>query len=51
MSKSFYLKLVEELIEHDRRYYDEAKPLISDYEYDQKMVFSDGLGGDGGKNI
>jgi hypothetical protein len=22
-----------------------------DYEYDQKMVFSDGLGGDGGKNI
>lgn len=30
-----YLKLVEELIEHDRHYYDEAKPLISDYEYDQ----------------
>ena len=37
MNKSTYLKLVEELIEHDRRYYDEAKPLITDYEYDQKM--------------
>ncbi len=32
-----YIELVEELIEHDRRYYDEAKPLISDFEYDQKM--------------
>lgn len=32
-----YIELVEELIEHDRHYYDEAKPLISDYEYDQKM--------------
>jgi len=32
-----YLELVEELIEHDRHYYDEAKPLISDFEYDQKM--------------
>lgn len=30
-----YLKLVEELIMHDRLYYDEAKPIISDYEYDQ----------------
>jgi DNA ligase (NAD+) len=28
---------VEELIAHDRRYYDEARPTISDYEYDQKM--------------
>jgi DNA ligase (NAD+) len=32
-----YIELVEELILHDKRYYDEAKPLISDYEYDQKM--------------
>lgn len=37
MNRVAYLKLVEELIEHDQRYYDEAKPLISDYEYDQKM--------------
>jgi DNA ligase (NAD+) len=29
--------LVSEIIEHDRRYFDEAKPIISDYEYDQKM--------------
>ena len=35
--KSFeeYKKLVEELVEHDRHYYDEAKPVISDYEYDK----------------
>ncbi len=32
-----YLKCVEELIEHDRHYYDEAKPVISDYQYDQKI--------------
>lgn len=32
-----YIELAEELIEHDKRYYDEAKPVISDYEYDQKM--------------
>lgn len=25
------------MMEHDKRYYDEAKPLISDFEYDQKM--------------
>jgi len=37
LNKSEYAKLVEELIAHDKRYYDEAKPLISDYEYDQKM--------------
>lgn len=30
-----YQKLVEELIEHDRRYYDEARPVISDLEYDK----------------
>lgn len=33
-----YIELAEELIEHDKHYYDEAKPLISDYEYDQKML-------------
>lgn len=32
-----YIELAEELIAHDQRYYDEAKPVISDYEYDQKM--------------
>lgn len=37
MHKQEYLALVEELIEHDRRYYDKASPIISDYEYDQKM--------------
>lgn len=26
------------MIEHDRKYYDEAKPLISDFEYDQKIA-------------
>ena len=33
-----YIELVEELIEHDKHYYDETKPVISDYEYDQKML-------------
>jgi len=33
-----YIELAEELIEHDKHYYDEAKPVISDYEYDQKMA-------------
>ena len=32
-----YIELCEELIEHDKHYYDETKPVISDYEYDQKM--------------
>ncbi|OGN64985.1 MAG: DNA ligase (NAD(+)) LigA, partial [Chlamydiae bacterium RIFCSPHIGHO2_12_FULL_49_9] len=32
-----YIELAEELIEHDKHYYDENKPVISDYEYDQKM--------------
>lgn len=30
-----YASFVEELLEHDKRYYDERKPVISDYEYDQ----------------
>lgn len=29
-----YRDLIEELLEHDRRYYEECKPVISDYEYD-----------------
>jgi len=33
-SQEEYLELIEELSEHDKRYYDEAKPVISDYEYD-----------------
>ena len=37
MKHKEYLELVHELIEHDKRYYDEAKPSISDYEYDKKM--------------
>jgi len=32
-----YIELAEELIEHDKHYFDEAKPIISDVEYDQKM--------------
>ncbi|PIS02688.1 MAG: DNA ligase (NAD(+)) LigA [Chlamydiae bacterium CG10_big_fil_rev_8_21_14_0_10_42_34] len=32
-----YIELVEELIEHDKHYYDQTKPVISDYEYDQMM--------------
>ncbi len=35
---STYLALVDELGEHDRRYYVEATPTISDYEYDQLMT-------------
>jgi len=30
-----YIKLVEEIIEHDKRYYVFNNPVISDYEYDQ----------------
>jgi DNA ligase (NAD+) len=30
-----YLALIAEVQAHDKRYYDEAKPLISDYQYDQ----------------
>jgi len=32
-----YIALVEEMIEHDKRYYDQAKPTITDQEYDRKM--------------
>lgn len=34
-TKDAYLKLVEEIRQHDRHYYVEYKPLISDFEYDQ----------------
>lgn len=34
-SEQRYQEVVRELIEHDKRYYDERKPTISDYEYDQ----------------
>lgn len=33
-----YLRLVDELSEHSRRYYVEASPTISDYEYDKLLV-------------
>ncbi|MFA5250703.1 MAG: NAD-dependent DNA ligase LigA, partial [Parachlamydiales bacterium] len=33
-SKNDYLKLVDEVSEHDKHYYEECRPLISDYEYD-----------------
>lgn len=34
-SKQDYLRLIEEINKHFRAYFVEAKPLISDYEYDQ----------------
>ncbi len=34
-SQKEYIELVETLLEHDRHYYEESRPLISDYEYDQ----------------
>src|SRR5579863_10555071 len=33
-----YLALVDEVSEHDRRYYVEAEPTISDVEYDRLLV-------------
>ncbi len=36
-SRQEYTLLVEEMIEHDRHYYDECKPKISDREYDRLM--------------
>lgn len=38
VSKSSYLALVDELNEHNRLYYVEAAPKISDYEYDMLLV-------------
>lgn len=35
MDKNDYRNLVEEILAHDRYYYEEAKPRISDYQYDQ----------------
>ena len=32
-----YIQLASELIEHDKHYYDEANPIISDFQYDQMM--------------
>jgi DNA ligase (NAD+) len=37
-TKTDYLALVDELSEHDRRYYVEAAPAISDVEYDKLLV-------------
>ena len=36
-TKDAYLALVDELTEHDRRYYVEAAPIISDPEYDAQL--------------
>lgn len=35
MRKEEYLELIEEIQKHDRLYYGQARPIISDYEYDQ----------------
>ncbi|HTJ40932.1 MAG TPA: NAD-dependent DNA ligase LigA [Kofleriaceae bacterium] len=35
MTKADYLRLVDELTEHDRRYYVDANPTIADVEYDR----------------
>ncbi len=37
MSREQYLALVDEITEHDRRYYVEATPTISDVEYDRLL--------------
>ena len=34
-SKEEYQKLIAEVLKHDLHYYVEAKPIISDYEYDK----------------
>lgn len=36
-SREDYLKLIDEVLEHDRHYYEECKPVISDFEYDLLM--------------
>jgi DNA ligase (NAD+) len=38
MERAAYLQLVDEITAHDRRYYVDASPTISDYEYDQLAV-------------
>jgi DNA ligase (NAD+) len=35
LTKQEYLKLIEEIRKHDRLYFGQARPVISDYEYDQ----------------
>ncbi|WP_428262522.1 NAD-dependent DNA ligase LigA [Haliangium sp.] len=37
VSHADYLRLVDELTEHDRLYYVEAAPVISDFEYDKRL--------------
>lgn len=37
ITEALYRQLIEEIRAHDLRYYLEAKPLISDYEYDQLL--------------
>ncbi|NGX39411.1 MAG: DNA ligase [Chlamydiae bacterium] len=37
MSKPQYLSLIKEIQKHDRAYYEHARPVISDYEYDQLL--------------
>ena len=36
-SKEDYLKLIEEVLEHDKRYYQECAPIITDFEYDRMV--------------
>ena len=38
MRKEQYLQLIEEVLTHDRLYYTEARPVITDYEYDQLLA-------------
>lgn len=38
MNKNEYLKLIETIAKHDRYYFVENKPQISDYEYDQLVI-------------
>lgn len=37
MNQLQYAELVQEMISHDQRYYDQASPVITDFEYDKKM--------------